>query len=144
MKKRKIVLIIFLVFNVNTFIFSQTDILEAQSETEVSSDPETQVDNSLKKILGTIVTITGSVYVKALATVSLIYIALKLIISGDKREFFKKVYGWILACFLVVLVPAILEKALSISDSISSLQTFSLFNTPSYSDSTKKSSKSSK
>lgn len=136
MKLKKIYAIFFLIFCINiTPVFSAAKPDETKLD---ATNPESQVDNSLKKILGTIVTITGSIYIKALATVSLIYISVKLILTQDKRAFLKSVYGWILACFLVTLTPAIINKAMSVKDSIKELQTFSLIDTPSFSEAKRK------
>lgn len=136
MKKRKLIAIFFLLFSMN---ISCLYAASKNEETKLkAAQPETEVENSLKKILGTIVTVTGSIYIKILALSSLIYIATKLIITQDKREFLKKVYGWILACFLVSLTPSIVNKVMQIKDNMKQLQTFSLIDTPSFSEAKKK------
>lgn len=102
------------------------------------SGPENEITSSLKTILSSITTIIGSIYIRILALAGLIYNAIKLIVSQNKQEFLKKVYGWIIACFLVNLTPTIINKVFEISDSLKSLQTYSLFDTPSFGSSKKK------
>ena len=131
MKKKKILFLIFLVFVIFTPSFSQTTEL---SDTLSKSKQEKSVESDLKTVLGTIVNICGSIYIKILATASLTYIGINFIISQDKRAFLKSVYGWILACIIIVSIPGIVSGIMNISDSIQSLQTYSLVKTPGYSN----------
>lgn len=94
--------------------------------------------NGLKTVLSTIVNVIGSVYVKILALASLTLICLKLICSQDKKTFLKHCYGWIIACLLVNFTPSIISNVFDITTSVKQMQTFSLFNLPSFSETSKK------
>lgn len=129
MKNKKILLFLMIVLFVSFPLICQ----------EVTpSGPESEVTSSLKTILSSITTIIGSIYVRILALAGLVMIGIKLIVTQNKQEFLKKVYGWIIACILVNLTPTIINKVFEISDSLKSLQTYSLFDTPSFGSSKKK------
>lgn len=135
MRRKKILFLLFLSFIIYAPSFSQsTDVNDTLNKTK----QERSVERDLRTVLGTIVNVCGSAYVKVLATVSLLYIAIKLILSQDKRAFLKSIYGWIIACLLITSVPGIVNGVMKISDSIQSLQTYSLIDIPGFSNSKSK------
>lgn len=116
-------------------LFTQGFCVSPTEDAKIEPTKETYVQGNLKTILGTILDVLSSSYIRILATVSLISISVKLIIHKDNREFCKKLYGWMIACILVTLAPAIINKVFSIREKAEMIQTFSLFNTPSYTES---------
>lgn len=125
MNKKKILFFILLIILLCFSLYAQESTL---------SDPETALQSNFKTFIGTIITVIGSIYIKILAMASLIMIGIRLILSNNRQQFLKKIYGWIIACILVTLTPSIVNKVFEIADSIKNLQTFSLIDTPSFSN----------
>lgn len=143
LKKKRIFILIFLILLSSQNVFSGPYIPSnaqppSNTGSTMKSTQEIATEKSFRKILGTILTLIGSPYVRILALASLIYISIKLILTKNKDEFLKRIYGWIIAAILVTLAPSVISKIFQIKDSVQSLQTFSLFNTPSYSETKKK------
>ena len=134
MKKKKIILFILMSITLTCPLIS----ISPTEDSAVSAQPEAKLRANFKTFIGTIVTIIGSIYIRILALAGLIHSAIKLIITKNKDEFGKKFVAWMIACILVNLTPAVVNRVFEIKDSIKSLQTFSLFDTPSFDNSKKK------
>lgn len=134
MKKKKIILFILMSLTLTCPLIS----ISPTEDSTVSAQPEAELRANFKTFIGTIVTIIGSIYIRILALAGLIHSAIKLIITKNKDEFGKKFVAWMIACILVNLTPAVVNRVFEIKDSIKSLQTFSLFDTPSFGNSKKK------
>lgn len=134
MKKKKIILFILMSITLTCPLIS----ISPTEDSAVSAQPEAKLRANFKTFIGTIVTIIGSIYIRILALAGLIHSAIKLIITKNKDEFGKKFVAWMIACILVNLTPAVVNRVFEIKDSIKSLQTFSLFDTPSFGNSKKK------
>lgn len=123
MNKKKILFFILLIILLCFSLYAQESTL---------SEPETALQSNFKTFIGTIITVIGSIYIKILAIASLVMIGIRLILSNNRQKFLKEMYGWIIACILVTLTPSIVNKVFKIADSIKNLQTFSLIDTPSF------------
>ena len=134
MKKKKIILFILMSITLTCPLIS----ISPTEDSAVSAQPEAELRANFKTFIGTIVTIIGSLYIRILALAGLIHSAIKLIITKNKDEFGKKVVAWMIACILVNITPAVVNRVFEIKDSIKNLQTFSLFDTPSFGNSKKK------
>lgn len=120
-KKILIFLIISQIFILNIYSQETSSIVTTEMLQDKGFNSDTSEISQLKTILGTIAQVITSPIIRILATVSLIGMCLKLMITLDKKEFLKKVTGWMVICILISSTPFLLQKFFDVKENLSLL-----------------------
>lgn len=126
MKKIKKIICSISLLMIKISLFAQESLLSTITETK----KEDVVVTSLEKILGTILTIISSVYVKILAIVCCTMIGIRLILTKNTNDAMKKFIAFMIGCFLVVFTPDIIKNIFDISKNMTHFKIISVIQIP--------------